>query len=66
MLRSILPLLLIVYCSVATADEWGSIGGQILVEGEIPERIVLIAKDAEIKDKEVCASEDASGGGLDH
>ncbi len=58
MLRTISTLLLIVHCCVATAGEWGSIGGQILVEGEIPERIVLIAKDAEIKDKEVCSAEE--------
>ena len=40
------------------ADEWGSIRGQIVVEGEIPERQLLIAKDSGIKDKEVCAAED--------
>lgn len=58
MLIYFLPLLLIVCCSYATADEWGSIGGQIIVEGEIPERIVLIAKDAVVKDKEVCSAEE--------
>jgi hypothetical protein len=58
MLKTISTMLLIVYCSVATADEWGSIGGQIIVEGEIPERIVLIAKDAVVKDKEVCSAEE--------
>lgn len=40
------------------ADDWGSIRGQIVVEGEIPERPLLIAKGADIKDKEVCAAED--------
>jgi hypothetical protein len=58
MLKTIPTLLLIVHCSVATADEWGSIGGQIIVEGEIPECIVLIAKDAEVKDKEVCSAKE--------
>ena len=57
MLRCILPLL-IIHCSVASADEWGSIGGQILVEGEIPERVVLVAKNAEVKDMEVCSAEE--------
>ena len=42
----------------AQADNWGSIRGQIIVEGEIPERKLLIAKDSGIKDKEVCAKED--------
>ena len=58
MLKTIPTLLLIVGCSVVTADEWGSICGQILVEGEIPEREVLIAKDAAVKDKQVCAAEE--------
>ena len=58
MLKTIPTLLLIVYCGDATADEWGSIGGQIIVDGEIPERVVLIAKDAVIKDKQVCAAEE--------
>ena len=58
MLRSMLPLLLIVHGSVSTADEWGSICGQIIVEGEIPAREVLIAKDAAVKDKQVCAAEE--------
>jgi hypothetical protein len=40
------------------ANDWGSIRGQIVVEGEIPERPLLIAKGANIKDKEVCAAED--------
>ena len=58
MLRCILPLLLIVHSGVATADEWGSIGGQTIVEGKIPEREVLIAKDEAVKDKQVCAAEE--------
>ena len=58
MLKAIPTLLLIVHCCVATADEWGSIGGQIIVEGKIPEREVLIAKDEAVKDKQVCAAEE--------
>lgn len=50
MLKTILTLLLIVHCCASTADEWGSIGGQIIVEGKIPERVVLIAKDAAVSD----------------
>ena len=58
MSRAMVALLLTVHCCVATADEWGSIRGEIVVDGEIPERQMLIAKDAEIKDKQVCAAED--------
>jgi hypothetical protein len=39
------------------ADDWGSIRGQIVVEGGIPERLLLIARGADIKDKEICAAE---------
>lgn len=40
------------------ADDWGTITGQIVVDGDVPEPVLLHAKDAEIKDKEVCASKD--------
>lgn len=42
----------------APADEWGTITGQIVVEGDVPEPVLLHAKDANIKDKEVCATKD--------
>lgn len=54
----ILAVLLAVQCSLALADDWGSIRGQIVVEGEIPERLLLIAKGSNVKDKEICAAED--------
>lgn len=47
-----------VLCGQTQADEWGSIRGQIVVDGDFPERQLLIAKDSEIKDKEVCAAKD--------
>jgi len=56
--KSLLTLLLTVHCGITIADDWGSIRGQIVVEGEIPDRLLLIAKDADIKDREVCAAED--------
>ncbi len=51
-------ILIVTLCLQSNADEWGSIRGQIVVDGEIPERQLLIAKDSGIKDKEVCAAED--------
>ncbi len=58
MLKFFLSFLVFVPYGAATAQDWGSIRGQIVVEGEIPERLLLIAKGAEIKDKEICAAED--------
>jgi hypothetical protein len=51
-------ILIATLCLQSQADEWGSFRGQIVVDGEIPERQLLIAKDADIKDKEICAAED--------
>ena len=45
-------------CLESNGDEWGAIRGQIVVDGEIPERQLLIPKDSGIKDKQVCAAED--------
>ena len=53
----LVPILL-VSCAASRADDWGSIRGQIVVEGEIPERPLLIARGAGIKDTAVCAAED--------
>jgi len=58
MLRTTILSLAILQCRTALADDWRSIRGQIIVEGKIPERKLLIAKDAEVKDKAVCAAED--------
>lgn len=53
----LVPILLM-SCAASSADDWGSIRGQIVVEGEIPERLLLIAKGSNVKDKAVCAAED--------
>ncbi|MFN8706155.1 MAG: hypothetical protein ACK50J_05695, partial [Planctomyces sp.] len=37
------------------AAEWGGVSGQITVSGMVPERVLLHAKGAPIKDAEVCA-----------
>lgn len=42
----------------AHADDWGTISGQIVVEGDVPDPVLLFAKDDDIKDKEVCATKD--------
>lgn len=54
----VLGVLIAAQCCHSQADEWGSIRGQIVVEGEIPERQLLIAKDANVKDQQVCAAKD--------
>lgn len=40
------------------AAEWGGVSGQITVSGTVPERVLLHAKGAPIKDAEVCAAVD--------
>ena len=55
--RHALILLLAVSCGPLGADEWGAIHGQIVVEGAIPPREFLFAKDTGVKDKEFCAAE---------
>ena len=43
----------------ADAGEYGSITGQFVVEGEIPERKVVVARgDAQVKDAAICAADD--------
>jgi plastocyanin len=44
--------------SVLTADDWGSIEGQIIVDGDIPEPVLIHTKGAPIKDAAVCATAD--------
>lgn len=58
MFRTTMLLLMAVSCCAVSADEWGSIHGQIVVEGRIPPREILIAKDRNVKDGEVCATRD--------
>ena len=58
MLRLIVLSLAIVCSGAVSADDWGSIRGQIVVEGNIPEPELLIAKDANVKDKTICAAQD--------
>lgn len=40
------------------ADDWGTVTGKIVLKGEVPAPVLLHAKDADIKDKEVCAAFD--------
>lgn len=42
----------------AMADGWGDVSGQIVVDGALPERSLLHAKGAPIKDAAVCAAAD--------
>ncbi len=41
-----------------SADDWGTVSGQIIATGNIPEPVLLHAKDAAIKDAAVCAAVD--------
>ena len=46
-------------CSAsAFADGWGGVSGQILLNGDVPEPVLLHAKGAPIKDATVCAVAD--------
>jgi len=40
------------------AEDWGTLSGQVIVKGDIPAPELLHGKDAEVKDKEVCAAVD--------
>ncbi len=51
-------MLILLTIGSAHAEEWGTISGQIIVEGEVPDPELLIPKDANIKDREVCAAKD--------
>jgi hypothetical protein len=44
--------------SAVQADDWGHVTGSIVVDGEIPAKVLLHAKGAQIKDGKVCAAED--------
>ena len=43
---------------IATAADWGTITGQVVLDGDAPERVLLHAKGAPIKDAETCAAND--------
>ncbi len=55
MFRHAMYFILAVSCRVICADDWGSVDGQIVVDGEIPARQFLFPVDAEVKDREICA-----------
>jgi len=43
----------------AAEGEWGSITGQFLVEGKVPQRKVVVERgDAQVKDAAICAADD--------
>jgi plastocyanin len=59
MKKMLLSAALSVCClSAAVAEDWGNVSGQIVVTGAIPEPVLLHKKDADIKDKAVCAAAD--------
>ncbi len=60
-MKNLLPMALACLLSVSTAfgAEWGSIKGQVRLKGDVPEQALLHKKGADIKDKEVCAAQDA-------
>jgi plastocyanin len=41
-----------------TADDWGTVTGQVIVTGNVPAAELLHKQGADIKDKEVCAAAD--------
>ena len=42
----------------ASADDWGTVTGQVIVSGNVPAAELLHKQGADIKDKEVCAAAD--------
>jgi plastocyanin len=48
----------VVAASASAADGWGSVSGQIIWKGDVPEPVIRFKKDAIIKDPEVCAADD--------
>lgn len=57
MKKMFLAVGLMLSCSMsAIAEDWGTISGQIVVTGDIPELELLHEKGAAIKDAEVCAA----------
>ncbi|MBL8817826.1 MAG: hypothetical protein JNL58_17505 [Planctomyces sp.] len=58
MTRFAILCLIVLAVNTSNADEWGSISGQIVVDGEIPPRELLFAKGSNVKDAEVCATDD--------
>ena len=44
--------------TVCTADDWGTITGQVVLRGDVPKPVLLHAKGASIKDGAVCAAAD--------
>ena len=59
MKKMILSGFLMLCCGIsATAEDWGTISGQVVVSGDIPAPVLLHAKDAPVKDAPVCAAMD--------
>lgn len=48
----------LVLASVANADDWGNLKGKIVLDGDVPEPVLLHAKGANVKDGGVCAATD--------
>ena len=44
--------------STLLGAEWGTVSGKIVLKGDVPSPVLLHAKGADIKDKEVCAALD--------
>ncbi|MCA9086563.1 MAG: hypothetical protein KDA81_21045 [Planctomycetaceae bacterium] len=51
-------LLALVVSAPSFAADWGTVTGKVTLKGAAPEPVLLHAKGANIKDKEVCAKED--------
>ncbi len=52
-------LTVLVLAPVGLAADWGTISGQVVLKGDVPNRVLLHAKGAPVKDGEVCAAVDA-------
>lgn len=57
-------LLCLLLASVASAADWGSVSGQLVLQGAVPEPVLLHKKNAPIKDAATCAAKDTFNEGL--
>lgn len=58
-MRALFSLVLVTLCVNASADDWGSIKGRIVFDGDVPEKVLIHKKGAAgVKDGGTCAAND--------
>lgn len=57
-ITSALCVTALMLAATASADDWGTIKGKIVLDGDVPTPVLLHAKGANVKDGSVCAATD--------